>query len=68
MTLYFVSDDFMDSSISRWGQPYWYRRDDVGTIAINDALLLEGAIYRMLRAHFRGTTYYIELLDLIHEV
>ena len=65
---FLVSDDLMDSSVTRRGQPCWYRQPDVGTIAVNDALLLEGAMYQMLRKHFRGQPYYTDLMDLFHEV
>lgn len=58
----------MDDSIIRRGQPCWYRVDGVGTIAINDALLLEGAIYQMLRMHFKGESYYTDLLEMFHDV
>ncbi|KAI0065067.1 farnesyl diphosphate synthase [Artomyces pyxidatus] len=65
---FLVSDDMMDSSITRRGQPCWYRVEGVGLIAINDSLLLEGAIYQMVRKHFKGEAYYVDLLDLFHEV
>jgi farnesyl diphosphate synthase len=58
----------MDSSITRRGQPCWYRVEGVGLMAINDSLLLEGAIYQMIRSHFRDQPYYIDLLDIFHEV
>jgi farnesyl diphosphate synthase len=37
-------------------------------MAVNDALLLEGAIFQMIRKHFRKDSYYVDLLDLMHEV
>jgi hypothetical protein len=40
----------------------------VGNIAINDAFMLEGAIYFLLKKHFRGETYYVDLLELFHDV
>ncbi|GEQ68912.1 hypothetical protein JCM33374_g2582 [Metschnikowia sp. JCM 33374] len=40
----------------------------VGNIAINDAFMLEGAIYILLKKHFRQDPYYVDLLDLFHEV
>lgn len=40
----------------------------VGTIAINDGIILESCIYRVLRSHFKSTAYYTDLLDLFHEV
>ncbi|KAH9172570.1 farnesyl diphosphate synthase [Lactarius sanguifluus] len=69
MQAYFlVSDDIMDSSITRRGQPCWYRMEGVGFMAINDALILEGAIFQMIRKHFRKESYYIDIIDLLHEV
>lgn len=58
----------MDQSITRRGQPCWYKVSGVGNIAINDAIMLEGAIYRLLRLHFRQESYYVDLLELFHEV
>lgn len=58
----------MDASITRRGQPCWYKVNGVGNIAINDAFLLEGAIYQLLKLHFRQELYYVRLLELFHEV
>ena len=30
--------------------------------------MLEGAIYHLLKKHFRGEPYYVHLLELFHEV
>lgn len=65
---FLVSDDIMDSSITRRGQPCWYRQPNVGMIAINDAFLLESAIYSLLKKHFRSHPAYVDLLELFHEV
>jgi len=54
---FLVSDDMMDSSITRRGQPCWYRVTDPikpGLISINDSFMLEGAIYYLLKKHFKG--------------
>ena len=73
---FLVSDDIMDTSITRRGQPCWYRVEDinikpiskVGMIAINDAFMLEGAIYALLKAHYRQEKCYVDLLELFHDV
>lgn len=65
---FLVADDMMDQSITRRGQPCWYRVQDVGDIAINDAFMLEAAIYELLKRHFRSESYYIDLIELFHDV
>jgi len=57
----------MDASITRRGQPCWYKNPEVGLIAINDAFMLESAIYHLIKSHFRQETYYVDLLELFHE-
>lgn len=65
---FLVADDMMDQSKTRRGQPCWYLVEGVGNIAINDSFMLEGAIYVLLKKHFRQDPYYVDLLDLFHEV
>ncbi|KAJ9227125.1 hypothetical protein DTO027B5_867 [Paecilomyces variotii] len=64
---FLVSDDIMDSSITRRGQPCWYRQEGVGMIAINDAFMLESGIYIILKKHFRSHPAYVDLVELFHE-
>ncbi|XP_056142461.1 farnesyl pyrophosphate synthase isoform X2 [Lampris incognitus] len=64
---FLVADDIMDASVTRRGQPCWYKKDGVGLDAINDAFLLEAAIYRLLRRHCRDQPYYLHLLELFIE-
>ncbi|GAP93148.1 putative farnesyl pyrophosphate synthase [Rosellinia necatrix] len=65
---FLVSDDIMDSSITRRGKPCWYRQEGVGMVAINDAFMLESAIYTLLKKHFRSHPAYIDMVELFHEV
>lgn len=37
-------------------------------IAVNDGILLRNHIPRILKKHFRGKPYYVDLLDLFNEV
>ncbi|KAK1766207.1 farnesyl diohosphate synthase [Phialemonium atrogriseum] len=65
---FLVSDDIMDSSITRRGKPCWYRHEGVGMVAINDAFMLEAGIYTLLKKYFRQHPSYVDLLELFHEV
>ncbi|KAK6463994.1 isoprenoid synthase domain-containing protein [Scheffersomyces coipomensis] len=65
---FLVADDMMDQSKTRRGQSCWYLVEGVDNIAINDSFMLEGAIYILLKKHFRQDSYYVDLLDLFHEV
>ncbi|KFH47647.1 Farnesyl pyrophosphate synthase-like protein [Hapsidospora chrysogenum ATCC 11550] len=65
---FLVSDDIMDSSVTRRGQPCWYLQEGVGMVAINDAFLLESAIYTLLKKYFRSHPAYIDMVELFHEV
>eukprot|EP00163_Fabomonas_tropica_P022961 TRINITY_DN4022_c0_g1_i1.p1 TRINITY_DN4022_c0_g1~~TRINITY_DN4022_c0_g1_i1.p1 ORF type:complete len:373 (+),score=116.82 TRINITY_DN4022_c0_g1_i1:62-1120(+) len=61
---FLVADDIMDGSVTRRGQPCWYKNEDVGLIAINDSLFLEGLLYTILKKHFRSDEYYVDLVEL----
>ncbi|KAI1376451.1 terpenoid synthase [Hypoxylon crocopeplum] len=65
---FLVSDDIMDGSITRRGKPCWYRQEGVGMVAINDAFMLESAIYTLLKKHFKTHPSYVEMIELFHEV
>ncbi|KAJ4346704.1 Farnesyl pyrophosphate synthetase [Didymosphaeria variabile] len=65
---FLVSDDIMDASKTRRGQPCWYLKPGVGMVAINDAFMLESAIYVLLKKHFRQHKSYVDMLELFHEV
>lgn len=61
---FLMSDDIMDSSLTRRGQICWYQKPGIGLDAINDALLLEACIYRLLKFYCREQPYYLNLMEL----
>lgn len=65
---FLVADDIMDASKTRRGQSCWYKLEKVGLVAINDSFLLESMIYKVIKKHFKGKAYYVDLLELFHEV
>jgi farnesyl diphosphate synthase len=67
---FLVEDDIMDDSVKRRGQDCWYRRPEVGLVAINDGFLLQSHIYRILKKYFggKGGGCYLQLIELFNEV
>ncbi|XP_054088918.1 farnesyl pyrophosphate synthase-like [Zeugodacus cucurbitae] len=65
---FLIIDDIMDDSVTRRGQLCWHKMDNVGTVAINDALMIENGIYALLRKHFRHLDCYVDLLELFHQI
>lgn len=65
---FLVSDDIMDASKTRRGSPCWYLMPKVGMIAINDAFMLESAIFILLKKYFRNDPNYVDLIELFHDV
>ncbi|KAG8739158.1 Farnesyl pyrophosphate synthetase [Ceratobasidium sp. 414] len=64
---FLVSDDMMDASITRRGQPCWYRLPAVGNIAINDSFMIESSIYFLIRKHLRPDPAYVDYVELFLE-
>lgn len=62
-----VSEDIVNQVTTRHGKSSWHKVDGIGFKALNDALLLEGAVYQLVREHFRREPYYVDLLELLHE-
>ncbi|XP_073150009.1 farnesyl pyrophosphate synthase-like [Henckelia pumila] len=65
---FLVLDDIMDDAHTRRGQPCWFRLPQVGMIAANDGIILRNHIPRILKKHFKGKPYYVDLLELFNEV
>jgi len=62
-----LSDNLVDQVTTSRGKLSWHRVDGIGFKALNDTLLLEGAVYQLVREHFRQEPYYVDLLELLHE-
>jgi farnesyl diphosphate synthase len=63
-----VADDIMDSSVTRRGQPCWYKKISPWYIAINDAFTMEALVYQILKRHFAyDANLLIQLWDLMLE-
>ena len=66
---FLVADDVMDSSISRRGQPCWFRQPDVGLMAVNDALILRSSLNLLLKNQFKDDeNLYLKFSELFREV
>ncbi|XP_014209666.1 farnesyl pyrophosphate synthase-like [Copidosoma floridanum] len=65
---FLIIDDILDNSQSRREQPCWYRLEDVGHTAVNDAVLLEHATFHLLRMHFKDKPCYLELMEAMQEI
>ena len=64
-----VADDIMDSSVTRRGQPCWYKTlGEAWYIAINDAVTIESLINKMIQRHFQhDASLCLQLLNLMME-
>ncbi|RMZ83223.1 hypothetical protein DV738_g1196, partial [Chaetothyriales sp. CBS 135597] len=60
-----VIDDIMDAGKTRRGKQCWYLVPSVGMAAVNDATMLESAIYMLLKKRFKNHPAYVKLF---HEV
>ncbi|XP_063876330.1 farnesyl pyrophosphate synthase-like isoform X2 [Scylla paramamosain] len=67
-SFFLVADDIIDGSKLRRGKPAWYLNDNLGPSAFNDAILMEAGIYKILHKHFAHVPYYVDMLDLFHEM
>ena len=63
---FLVADDMMDHSITRRGQPCWYKVPKVGLNACNDCIILEACIYKILKKHVKKLPCYLPVRPSVH--
>ncbi|XP_025997314.1 farnesyl pyrophosphate synthase isoform X2 [Solenopsis invicta] len=67
-TYILVLDDIQDHSLLRRGQPCWHLYSNVGEAAVNDGVLLESAMYYIIRKHFKGKECYVNLVETFQDI
>ncbi|XP_017477279.1 PREDICTED: farnesyl pyrophosphate synthase-like [Rhagoletis zephyria] len=64
----YITDDVVDQSTTRRGQLCWYKLDGPNYTVTNDILMMENAIYKLLRKHFSHMDFYLPILELFHDL
>ncbi|XP_073847526.1 uncharacterized protein [Musca autumnalis] len=61
--------DFMEGNqwSLRQGKTCWHNVENVGIMALIDAIILENAIYLLIHKHFGNSDKYIQLVDSFHD-
>lgn len=67
-SVFLICDDAMDGSQTRRGQPCWYKLEDVKLSGINDALMIDAAIFYVLKKQFGDEPYYNKLVETFNEI
>ncbi|TGZ45980.1 Uncharacterized protein DBV15_12537, partial [Temnothorax longispinosus] len=67
LAYFLIIDDIMDHSLVRRGKPCWYRYNNIGATA-NDGILIENAMYYIIRKYFKGKDNYVNILETFHDI
>lgn len=62
-SFFMMQSDIMSGAKERHGQPSWFRNNEVGMLAVNDALLIENGIFELIKLHFKDKPYYLNLVE-----
>lgn len=65
--MFLITDDMVDCSEIRRNKACWYKVDDVKSLAVNDAVMIENCLYYLLKKHFGHLKCYPNLFELFHE-
>ncbi|KAI5633753.1 polyprenyl synthetase domain-containing protein [Phthorimaea operculella] len=63
-----LQNDIMENTQSRRGMPTWHTRPEVGLSGINDAALVQSAMFSTLKRHFGAKPYYKNVLEMFNEM
>jgi Polyprenyl synthetase. len=66
-----MTQDTVEQADTRRGKPCWYLASDLVSnagVALNDASFVETGIYQLLKMHFKDKPYYVDVLELFHDV
>ncbi|CAH0401274.1 unnamed protein product [Chilo suppressalis] len=61
-------NDILDGAETRRGAPCWHKRPEVGLSGINDAVLVQAAMYSTLKRYFSSKPYYKNVLETFNEI
>lgn len=62
-----MADDMMDGSVTRRGNPCYYKLEDVGMLNTNDFLMIEMFVYKLVKRHFGQEVVFPWIVDLFLE-
>lgn len=65
---FLMADDVIDQSVTRRGKPCWYKVKGVGLKAINDALILEMMMYRIINVNLPDEIYKHDILSFLMDI
>ncbi|XP_061720526.1 farnesyl pyrophosphate synthase [Cydia pomonella] len=63
-----LMNDIIEGREMRRGAPSWHRRPEVGLNGINDAILVQSAMYSTLKRHFHAKPYYKNVIEMFNEM
>ncbi|XP_049876740.1 uncharacterized protein LOC126374264 [Pectinophora gossypiella] len=61
-------NDIMEGTAMRRDTPCWHTRPEVGLSGVNDAALVQSAMYSTLKRHFGAKPYYKNVLEMFNEM
>ncbi|CAK1554998.1 unnamed protein product [Leptosia nina] len=64
---FLMTDDILDNSLTRRGEPCWFLLPEVGRQAVNDCGILLGILYEILKTYCAGHKNYLNMVQLVNE-